>query len=157
MEYTDITLAELINEETWNQWMPDTTTMFYKYVWKHITLQRPFWYVLEYEATADIERVGDKRLELTYNIKQWLLQNELLFEKTYDLIFNPSTATSKRTTRFNDTPQSEGNYSTDKYTSTVTTDEATGTVGSYEQLGHLNDIIQFVINDFRKRFVIYVD
>lgn len=157
MEYIDITLAELINEETWNNWMPDTSSMFYKYIWKFISYQRPYWFVLEYPSGIDELRLNQKEAELTYNIKQWLNQNELLFNKTYELIFNPTTATSKRTTKFNDTPQSEGSYSTDKYTSTVTTDEVTGTVGSSEQLQHLNDIVEYVISDFRKRFVIYVD
>ena len=157
MEYIDITLAELINEDTWNTWMPDTSSMFYKYVWKHITSQRPFWFVLEYPSDIDELRLAQKESELSYNIKQWLNQNELLFNKTYELIFSPTVATSKRTTKFNDTPQSEGSYGTDKYTSTVTTDEVTGTVGSSEQLQHLNDIIEYVISDFRKRFVIYVD
>lgn len=42
MEYIDITLAELISDETWDAWMPDVSSMFYKYVWKHISCQRPF-------------------------------------------------------------------------------------------------------------------
>lgn len=157
MEYTSITLSELINEDQWNAWMPSTDTKFYSYIWNFITSQRPYWFVLEYPADADATRVSQKQSELTYNIKQWLLQNELLFEKTYELIFSPTIGTSKRTTKFNDTPQNDGNYGTDKYTSTVTTDEMTGTVGSSEQLRHLQDIIEFVIDDFRKRFVIYVD
>lgn len=157
MEYIDITLAELIDEETWNTWKPASSSMFYKYIWNHITIQRPYWFVLEYSATTDATRLAQKESELTYNIKQWLNQNELLFNKTYELIFSPTSPTSKRTTKFNDTPQSEGRYVTDRYTSTVTTDEVTGTVGSSEQLQHLQDIIAFVVDDFRKRFVIYVD
>ena len=70
MEYIDITLAELINEDTWNLWAPDTSSMFYKYVWKHITSQRPFWFVLEYSATMDATRLAQKESELSYNIKQ---------------------------------------------------------------------------------------
>lgn len=157
MEYIDIKLSELIDDEQWANMKPDESTKFYEYIWKYLDDERPYWYVLEYPSGIDNVKLEEKEWELIHNINQWLKENELLFNKTYDLIFNATPGTSKRTSKFNDTPQSEGSYGTDKYTSTITTEEVTGTVGSSEQLQHLNDIIAYVISDFRRRFVIYVD
>lgn len=158
MEITYYTLKDLLPDDLWNIWMDalGTDDMFYKYISKEIDLHASYWFVYGKEEDTDAELDSLKQAELIINIYQWLKSNQILFDKTYEFIYNPVAATVKRTDKFNDTPQQQGNYSTDKYTSTVSTSEQSSTVSSEEQLRHLQDIINFVLSDFRKRFVIYV-
>lgn len=159
MEYTYYTIDEIITSQIWEVFKTNlgTDDVFYKYVMDEIWRNKGYWFIHVKPEGIDEELEKIKVSELTESVYQWLKQNQILFNKTYDLIYNPTTGSSKRTTKFNDTPQSEGSYSTDRYTSTVTTDEATGTVGSSEQLRQLRDIIGYSIDDFRRRFVIHVD
>ncbi len=158
MEITYYTLRDLISESQWDIWMDNlgTDDMFYKYISKEINSHAPFWFVYAEGEDDDEQLAGIIESGLIQDIYQWLKANQPLFNRTYDLIYNPTPGTAKRVDKFNDTPQQQGDYSTDKFTSTVSTSEQSGTVSSDIQLRHLQDIITYVICDFEKRFVIYV-
>lgn len=158
MEITYYTLKELIPDEQWEIWMDNLgrDDMFYKYISKEIDSHAPFWFIYGKEEDCDEGLDRLHQAGLIKDIYQWLKANQPLFNRTYDLIYNPTPGTAKRVDKFNDTPQQQGDYSTDKFTSTVSTSEQSGTVSSDIQLRHLQDIITYVIYDFEKRFVIYV-
>ena len=59
-------------------------------------------------------------------------------------------------TKFNDTPDTVGDYSTDEHTSTISTSEQTGVLSSGEKanLAGLYGIMQDVATDIQRKFII---
>lgn len=59
-------------------------------------------------------------------------------------------------TKFNDTPDTVGDYTTDEHTSTISTSEQTGVLSSGEKanLSGLYGIMQDVASDIKRKFII---
>lgn len=160
MNYVNITLQELIADDQWNLWAPDTSTPFYSYIWKWLTKSRPYMFVLCYPEDLDEEELIVKEGQLTVDIWQWLKNQEKLFDRTYELIYSTDSGSTKTTAKFNDTPQAsskDSGFDDDYHVSTINSQETIGTLGTVEQLKKIQDIVYFVQSDFYRRFVIYVD
>lgn len=99
---------------------------------------------------------GNRISEWWYQIKfKYDKFLKMHIEQTADL----SEATSSITTKNNDTPTDNGDYSTDPYTSSVVrTTQTTGLSGfeKYEQAKQvlINDTLDLIFADFEKNFVI---
>lgn len=65
-------------------------------------------------------------------------------------------ASVKTKTKFNDTPDTVGDYAADEHTSTISTAEQTAELSSGEQanLSRLYDIMQAVASDIKRKFII---
>ena len=67
-----------------------------------------------------------------------------------------AAATINTKTKFNDTPDTVGDYATDEHTSTISTSEQTGVLSSGEKanLAGLYGIMQDVATDIKRKFII---
>lgn len=65
-------------------------------------------------------------------------------------------ASVKTKTKFNDTPDTVGDYAADEHTSSISTAEQTAELSSGEQanLSRLYDIMQAVASDIKRKFII---
>lgn len=63
---------------------------------------------------------------------------------------------NKTTIKFNDTPTEEGNFSTDKYTSTITTQESEAEYSIGDKINLLNKRLRNLVETFCKQFEGYI-
>ena len=113
---------------------------------------------------ADIKRLLNKKGWTGRELGQLLLANIANdYRQALEGNFNPtsliSEAESSITTKNNDTPTDNGDYSTDPYTSSVVrTTQTTGLSGfdKYEQAKQvlITDTLDLIFADFEKNFVI---
>lgn len=88
-------------------------------------------------------------------IDGWLRDEEADYNARSEAIAAMSAGSSKTVSRFNDTPQSAGNYDTKPYASTVTTSESSGELSSEGKLRLIRSVAREAREEFNRRFVIH--
>lgn len=131
----------------------DETKPFFKDTVSYLKVIQSSIFVLEQYGNDDFDSMN--QLVLTQRLKSWFKTNESIYNDKADLINKATSGTTVATTKFNDTPDSQGDYSAEKYTSTVTTNTVEGKLGSEEQIKLLKNLSDEYLSQFFKRFVIY--
>ena len=106
--------------------------------------------------TDDGAIVGKAWSERINEIKAYCQLIEPMVEMRLNAAKNAVAASVKTQTKFNDTPDTVGDYTVDEHTSTITTAEQTGKLSSGEQadLSGLYGIMQSVASDIKGKFII---
>ena len=106
--------------------------------------------------TDDNAAVGKAWSERINEIKAYCQLIEPMVEMRLSAAKNAAAASVKTQTKFNDTPDTVGDYAVDEHTSTITTAEQTGKLSSGEQadLAGLYGIMQSVASDIKRKFII---
>lgn len=110
-------------------------------------------FVMEIEEEDDFTKAEQNNL---FNeIDGWLRDEEADYNARSEAIASMSAGSSKTISRFNDTPQSAGNYDTKPYSSTVTTSESSGELSSESKLRLIRSVAREARAEFMRRFVIH--
>ena len=106
--------------------------------------------------TDDGATVGKEWSERINEIRAYCQLIEPMVEMRLNAAKNAVAASVKTQTKFNDTPDTVGDYTVDEHTSTITTAEQTGQLSSGEQadLSGLYGIMQSVASDIKRKFII---
>lgn len=113
-------------------------------------------YVIEVPAGEDNSVVRSQQVKkLCFQIYTYLKSTNDVYNKQVELLNDPTLGSTKKVTRFNDTPQNGGDWSKDTYTSTINTTEDTATFSTVEQLALLRRLDYDYVNEFRRKFEIY--
>ena len=106
--------------------------------------------------TDDGAAVGKAWSERINEIRAYCQLIEPMVEMRLNAAKNAVAASVKTQTKFNDTPDTVGDYTVDEHTSTITTAEQTGKLSSGEQaaLSGLYGIMQSVASDIKRKFII---
>ena len=112
-------------------------------------------YWLETE-TDDDKAVGEAWGARINEIKAYCKLIEPLVEERLNAANEAAAARIETKTKFNDTPDTVGDYATDEHTSTISTSEQTGALSSGEKanLAGLYGIMQDVASDIKRKFII---
>ena len=106
--------------------------------------------------TDDGAIVGKAWSERINEIRAYCQLIEPMVEMRLSAAKSAAAASVKTQTKFNDTPDTVGDYAADEHTSTITTAEQTGKLSSGEQadLAGLYGIMQSVASDIKRKFII---
>lgn len=96
-----------------------------------------------------------KKGRLFREIDMWIRDGEEPFNAEMEAIKAKDAGSSTTKTRFNDTPQSKGDYSAAAYTSTVTVATTEGTLSSEQRLRLAENVWGRAMAEFRRRFEIH--
>ena len=112
-----------------------------------------YWLTTKTEDGAVVGRAWSERIN---EIKAYCQLIEPMVEMRLNAAKNAVAASIKTQTKFNDTPDTVGDYTVDEHTSTITTAEQTGKLSSGEQadLSGLYGIMQSVASDIKRKFII---
>ena len=106
--------------------------------------------------TDDSAAVGKAWSERINEIRAYCQLIEPMVEMRLSAAKSAAAASITTKTKFNDTPDTVGDYAVDEHTSTITTAEQTGELSSGEQadLAGLYGIMQSVASDIKRKFII---
>ena len=106
--------------------------------------------------TEDSAAVGEAWSERISEIRAYCNLIEPMVEMRLSAATSAAAASITTQTKFNDTPDTVGDYAVDEHTSTITTAEQTGKLSSGEQadLAGLYGIMQSVASDIKRKFII---
>lgn len=112
-----------------------------------------YWLTTETDDGAVVGKAWSERIN---EIKAYCQLIEPMVEMRLNAAKNAVAASIKTQTKFNDTPDTVGDYTVDEHTSTITTAEQTGNLSSGEQadLAGLYGIMQSVASDIKRKFII---
>ena len=112
-------------------------------------------YWLETE-TDDNKAVGEAWSARINEIRAYCELIEPMVEARLNAAKNAAAASIETKTKFNDTPDTVGDYATDEHTSTISSSEQTGVLSSGEKanLAGLYGIMQDVATDIKRKFII---
>ena len=157
MRYRCLTLKDLLDEfdkAYWQHQEFDSTKPYSRFIDEYVKEIQDCAIVLEEpETTDELDELNKKRLYK--DITEWLHDEEPVYNAKCEIIEEMSAGEAKTESRFNDTPQSQGNYSAETYTSTITTSKTSGTISSAEKKKLLENVRMGAVREFSRRFVIY--
>lgn len=112
-----------------------------------------YWLTTETDDNAAVGKAWSERIN---EIKAYCQLIEPMVEARLSAAKNAVAASVKTQTKFNDTPDTVGDYTTDEHTSTISTAEQTAQLSSGEQadLAGLYNIMQAVASDIKRKFII---
>lgn len=112
-----------------------------------------YWLTTETDDNAAVGRAWSERIN---EIRAYCKLIEPLVEARLSAAKNAVAASVKTQTKFNDTPDTVGDYTTNEHTSTISTAEQTAQLSSGEQadLAGLYGIMQSVASDIKRKFII---
>ena len=112
-----------------------------------------YWLTTKTEDGAVVGKAWSERIN---EIRAYCRLIEPMVEMRLNAAKNAVAASVKTQTKFNDTPDTVGDYTVDEHTSTITTAEQTGKLSSGEQadLSGLYGIMQSVASDIKRKFII---
>lgn len=112
-----------------------------------------YWLTTKTDDSATVGKAWSERIN---EIRAYCQLIEPMVEMRLNAAKNAVAASVKTQTKFNDTPDTVGDYTTDEHTSTITTAEQTGQLSSGEQadLSGLYGIMQSVASDIKRKFII---
>ena len=112
-----------------------------------------YWLTTKTDVGAIVGKAWSERIN---EIRAYCQLIEPMVEMRLNAAKNAVAASVKTQTKFNDTPDTVGDYTVDEHTSTITTAEQTGKLSSGEQadLSGLYGIMQSVASDIKRKFII---
>ena len=112
-----------------------------------------YWLVTNTDDNAAVGRAWSERIN---EIRAYCELIEPMVEARLNAAKNAVAASVTTQTKFNDTPDTVGDYTTDEHTSTISTAEQTAKLSSGEQadLAGLYGIMQSVASDIKRKFII---
>lgn len=112
-----------------------------------------YWLTTETDDSAAVGRAWSERID---EIKAYCKLIEPLVEARLNAANEAAAARIETKTKFNDTPDTVGDYAADEHTSTISTSEQTGVLSSGEKanLSGLYGIMQSVASDIKRKFII---
>lgn len=112
-----------------------------------------YWLTTETDDNAAVGRAWSERIN---EIKAYCELIEPMVEARLSAAKNAVAASVTTQTKFNDTPDTVGDYTTNEHTSTISTAEQTAKLSSGEQadLAGLYNIMQAVASDIKRKFII---
>ena len=112
-----------------------------------------YWLTTETDDNAAVGRAWSERIN---EIKAYCELIEPMVEARLSAAKNAVAASVTTQTKFNDTPDMVGDYTTNEHTSTISTAEQTAKLSSGEQadLAGLYNIMQAVASDIKRKFII---
>ena len=112
-----------------------------------------YWLTTETDDNAAVGRAWSERIN---EIKAYCELIEPMVEARLSAAKNAVAASVTTHTKFNDTPDTVGDYTTNEHTSTISTAEQTAKLSSGEQadLAGLYNIMQAVASDIKRKFII---
>ena len=112
-----------------------------------------YWLTTKTDDSATVGKAWSERIN---EIRAYCKLIEPMVEMRLNAAKNAVSASITTKTKFNDTPDTVGDYTTDEHTSTITTAEQTGKLSSGEQadLAGLYGIMQSVASDIKRKFII---
>ena len=133
--------------ESMGEWM--------KKIGESVTTQcfNDYWLITDTDDDAAVGRAWSARIN---EIKAYCNLIEPLVEARLNAANEAAAARIETKTKFNDTPDTVGDYATDEHTSTISTSEQTGVLSSGEKanLAGLYGIMQDVATDIKRKFII---
>lgn len=87
-------------------------------------------------------------------IENWIEENDAYYNQEYAIRQEQSLGTATSVSRYNDTPQGQGDWSDDKHTTNVTSATSTGTMSSAGKLDLLKNLKEEYFRKFLKQFAI---
>lgn len=154
MKYTCLTLKDLFNEYNGNFDGFDSKKPYYQFINEYIKPISEVAIVIEVPEQDDGFNEINKH-KLFIEINEWLRDEESIYNGMIEAINEMAIGTVETENRFNDTPQSQGNYNTTEYTSTITTSKSSGSISSAEKKKLLENVRRKTLIEFNRRFVIY--
>lgn len=88
------------------------------------------------------------------HIENWIAENDAYYNQEYAIRQEQSLGTATSVSRYNDTPQGQGDWSDDKHTTNVTSATSTGTMSSAGKLDLLKNLKEEYFRKFLKQFAI---
>lgn len=115
-----------------------------------------YWLTTETDDGAIVGKAWSERIN---EIRAYCQLIEPMVEMRLNAAKNAVAASVKTQTKFNDTPDTVGDYTVDEHTSTISTSEQTAKLSSGEQadLSGLYGIMQSVASDIKRKFIIQED
>ena len=112
-----------------------------------------YWLTTDTEDGAIVGKAWSERIS---EIRAYCQLIEPMVEMRLNAAKNAAAASIATQTKFNDTPDTVGDYAVDEHTCTITTAEQTGKLSSGEQadLAGLYGIMQSVASDIKRKFII---
>ena len=112
-----------------------------------------YWLTTETDDNAAVGRAWSERIN---EIKAYCELIEPMVEARLSAAKNAVADSVTTQTKFNDTPDTVGDYTTNEHTSTISTAEQTAKLSSGEQadLAGLYNIMQAVASDIKRKFII---
>ena len=112
-----------------------------------------YWLTTETDDDATVSQAWGAKIQV---IRAYCELIEPMVEARLTAAKNAVAASVKTQTKFNDTPDTVGDYTTDEHTSTISTAEQTAQLSSGEQadLAGLYGIMQSVASDIKRKFII---
>ena len=112
-----------------------------------------YWLETEQEGTQAVQIAWSEKQD---EIRAYCELIEPLVTARLNAAKNAVAASITTQTKFNDTPDTVGDYTTDEHTSTISTAEQTAKLSSGEQadLAGLYGIMQSVASDIKRKFII---
>ena len=112
-----------------------------------------YWLETETDSTQAVQIAWSDKMD---EIRAYCQLIEPMVEMRLNAAKNAVAASVKTQTKFNDTPDTVGDYAVDEHTSTITTAEQTGELSSGEQadLAGLYGIMQSVASDIKRKFIV---
>lgn len=145
----DSSLAELISAM-------DNSKPFFEDVFQSIYTQFGILYAFVSSDDEDDNVVTIRKSRVERDIILWFKVKQTEYNTEYELRTNPTSGSAESITKYNDTPQAQGSYTADTYTSNITQSESTGELSSKEKLDLYYNMREEYINEFYRRFIIYV-
>ena len=112
-----------------------------------------YWLITDTDDDAAVGRAWSARID---EIKAYCQLIEPMVEARLTAANEAAAARIETKTKFNDTPDTVGDYATDEHTSTISSSEQTGVLSSGEKanLAGLYGIMQDVATDIKRKFII---
>ena len=112
-----------------------------------------YWLETETDSTQAVQIAWSDKMD---EIRAYCQLIEPMVEMRLNAAKNAVAASAKTQTKFNDAPDTVGDYAADEHTSTITTAEQTGELSSGEQadLAGLYGIMQSVASDIKRKFIV---
>lgn len=112
-----------------------------------------YWLTTETDDNAAVGKAWSARID---EIKAYCELIEPMVTARLNAAKSAVAASVKTKTKFNDTPDTVGDYAADEHTSTISTAEQTAELSSGEQanLAGLYGIMQSVASDIKRKFII---
>ena len=112
-----------------------------------------YWLETETDSTQAVQIAWSEKMD---EIRAYCELIEPMVTARLNAAKSAVAASVKTKTKFNDTPDTVGDYTTDEHTSTISTAEQTAELSSGDQanLSRLYDIMQAVASDIKRKFII---
>ena len=112
-----------------------------------------YWLITDTDDDAAVGRAWESKIK---KIDAYASGISDMVNKRIQAANEAAAATINTKTKFNDTPDTVGDYATDEHTSTISTSEQTGVLSSGEKanLAGIYGIMQDVATDIKRKFVI---